>query len=132
MNRERFTKPMDVRPIRTERDYTEARAAIERLWEAEPGTREYDRLDVIATLVDAYEDQHHRQPPPDPVDAIRLRMGQLGLDRKDLEPLIGPRERVSDVLARRRGLSLAMIRRLHRRLGISADILIAGGKRRVK
>jgi HTH-type transcriptional regulator/antitoxin HigA len=123
---------MDVRPIRTEKDYAEARAAIERLWEAEPGTREYDRLDVIAALVDAYEDQHRRQPTPDPVDAIRLRMGQLGLDRKDLEPLIGPREWVSDVLARRRSLSLAMIRRLHRRLGISADILIAGGKRRVK
>jgi HTH-type transcriptional regulator/antitoxin HigA len=75
-------------------------------------------------LIEAYEEKHHAIPPPDPVDAIRFRMDQLDLDRKDLEEVIGSRARVSEVLSGRRSLSLAMIRRLHRRLGIPTDILI--------
>ena len=88
------------------------------------GTPEGDRLDVLATLIDAYEARHHPIDPPDPIEAIRFRMEQQGLTRRDLEPLIGSRARVTEVLNRKRSLSIAMIRRLHTELGISADVLI--------
>lgn len=114
----------DVRPIRTERDYEAALAEIERLWSARSGTPEGDRLDVLATLVDAYEAEHFPMDPPDPIEAIRFRMDQQGLTRKDLERLLGTRTRVSEVLNRKRGLSIGMIRRLHAELGISAEVLI--------
>lgn len=83
-----------------------------------------DRLDILATLIDVYESQHHPMDPPDPIEAIKFRMEQQGLTRKDLEPMIGPRNRVADILNRRRSLSIEMIRQLHDRLGISADVLI--------
>ena len=79
---------------------------------------------MLATLIDAYESEHFPMDPPDPIDAIRFRMEQQGLSRKDLEGLIGTRTRVAEVLNRRRGLSINMIRRLHERLGISAEVLI--------
>lgn len=115
---------MAIKPIRTEDDHELALEEIEQLWSAEPGTDDADRLDVLATLVDAYETKHHPIPPPDPVDAIVFRMDQLGLTRRDLEPYIGTRARVSEILNRTRKLSLAMIRRLHAELGIPADVLI--------
>src|SRR5262245_59323142 len=125
---------MDIKPIRTSKDHKAALAEVERLWEAKPGTPEHDQLDVLATLIEAYEAKHHPIPPPDPVEAIRFRMDQLDLDRKDLEALIGSRARVSEVLSGRRSLSLGMIRRLHRQLGIPAEVLIGGappeGRRR--
>jgi HTH-type transcriptional regulator/antitoxin HigA len=99
-------------------------ADIERLWGAETGTPEGDRLDILATLVDAYEARVLPMDPPDPIAAILFRMEQQGLSRKDLEPFIGSRARVSEVLNRKRGLSLDMVRRLHAGLGIPADILI--------
>ena len=114
----------EVRPIRTEADYTAALDEARRLWGAPVGSVDGDRLDVLATLIDAYETEHQPMDPPDPVAAIRFRMEQQGLTPEDLEPLIGPPARVADVLARKRGLSLAMIRRLHRHLGISAEVLI--------
>lgn len=117
---------MDIRPIRTERDHRAALKEIERLWEAAPGTRAHDRLEVLGTLVAAYEEAHHPIEPPDPVDAIRFRMEQLGLDRKDLEDCIGSRARVSEILNRKRVLTLGMIRRLHLKLGIPAEVLLAG------
>ena len=120
---------VDVKPIRSEADYEQALAEVERLWGAKSGTPEGDRLDVLATLIDAYEAQHHPMDPPDPVNAIRFRMEQQGLTRKDLEPMIGPRNRVADVLNRKRGLSIEMIRQLHERLGISADVLIRPSRR---
>lgn len=120
---------MDIKPIRNERDHARALADLEKLWDAKPGSPEHDRMDVLATLIDAYEDEHHPILPPDPVEAIRFRMEQLGLDRKALEKSIGSRARVSEVLARRRDLSLAMIRRLHRDLGIPAEILIGARSR---
>ena len=83
-----------------------------------------DRLDVLATLIDAWEAEHYPMDPPDPVEAIKFRMEQQRLTRKDLEPLIGTRTRVAEVLNRKRGLSIRMIRRLHARLGISAEVLI--------
>ena len=114
----------DLKPIRTEQDYEAALAEIERLWGASAGTPEGDRLDVLATLVDAYEAAHDPMDPPDPIEAIQFRMEQQGLTRKDLERLLGTRTRVSEVLNRKRGLSIAMIRRLHAELGIPAEVLI--------
>lgn len=114
----------ELKPIRTEADYDAALAEVERLWGAKSGTPEGDRLDVLATLIEVYEEKHHPMDPPDPVEAIRFRMEQQGLTRKDLEPMIGPRNRVADVLNRKRGLSIEMIRQLHDHLGISAEVLI--------
>jgi HTH-type transcriptional regulator/antitoxin HigA len=115
---------MQVKPIRTEQDYAAAIAEVGRLWDAKAGTPEGDRLDVLATLIDAYEAERDPIDPPDPIDAIKFRMEQQGLTRKDLERMLGTRTRVSEVLNRRRGLSIAMIRRLHAELGISAEVLI--------
>jgi len=114
----------DLKPIRNEADYDAALEDVGRLWGAKSGTPDGDKLDVLATLIDAYEAKHHPIDPPDPVEAIRFRMEQQGLSRKDLEPMIGPRNRVADVLNRKRGLSIDMIRQLHDGLGISAEVLI--------
>lgn len=114
----------EIKPIRSETDYEAALAKVERLWGARSGTPEGDRLDVLATLIDAYESEHHPIDPPDPVEAIKFRMEQQGLTRKDLEGILGSRTRIAEVLNRRRGLSINMIRRLHEKLGISAEILI--------
>jgi HTH-type transcriptional regulator/antitoxin HigA len=114
----------ELKPIRTKADYEKALSEVERLWGAKSGTSEGDRLDILATLIDAYETQHYPMDPPDPIEAIKVRMDQQGLSRKDLEPLIGTRTRVAEVLNRKRGLSIGMIRRLHDHLGISAEVLI--------
>jgi HTH-type transcriptional regulator/antitoxin HigA len=114
----------EVRPIRTKRDHEAALKEVERLWGAKVGTRDGDRLDVLATLIDAYEAEHYPMDPPDPIEAIKFRMEQQGLTRRDLEQIIGTRTRIAEVLNRKRGLSMAMIRRLHEHLGISAEVLI--------
>lgn len=114
----------DVKPIRTEADHAAAIAELARLWGAKSGTPEGDRLDVLATLIDAYEAKNHPMDPPDPIEAIRFRMEQQGLSRKDLEPIIGPRNRVAEVLNGKRKLSIEMIRKLHEHLGIPAEVLI--------
>ena len=114
----------DVKPIRGEADYEAALDEVASLWGAPGGTPRGDRLDVLATLIDAYETAHHPIDPPDPVEAIKFRMEQQGLTRRDLEEIIGTRTRIAEVLNRKRGLSIAMIRRLHDRLGISAEVLI--------
>jgi HTH-type transcriptional regulator / antitoxin HigA len=116
---------IQVLPIRTDSDHERAVARISALMGAAPGTPEGDELDVLATLVDAYEAKHYPVDAPDPVSAIQFRMEQQGLKRKDLEPLIGSRARVSEVLTRKRSLTLEMIRRVKRGLGISADLLIS-------
>ena len=120
----------EIKPIRTKRDYEAALKEVERLWGAKAGTTDGDRLDVLATLIDAYEGQHYPMDPPDPVEAIKFRMEQQGLTRRDLEEIIGTRTRIAEVLNRKRGLSIAMIRRLHERLGISADVLIRPSRKR--
>jgi HTH-type transcriptional regulator / antitoxin HigA len=119
----------DVKRIRTKKDYEAALAEMERLWGARSGTPAGDRLDVLATLIDAYEAVHYPMDPPDPIEAIKFRMEQQGLTRRDLEPLIGTRTRVAEVLNRRRSLSIGMIRRLHQALGISAEVLIQASRR---
>jgi HTH-type transcriptional regulator/antitoxin HigA len=118
---------MDIHPIRTEADHRAVLRQISALMETdpEPGTPEGDRLDMLATLVQAYEARHFPTEAPDPVEAIKFRMEQSGLTVKDLEPIIGRSNRVYEVLNRKRPLTLAMIRRLHRRLGIPAEVLIA-------
>ena len=120
----------EVRPIRTKRDYEAALKEVERLWGAKTGTRDGDRLDVLATLIDAYKADRYRMDPPDPIEAIKFRMEQQGLTRRDLEEIIGTRTRIAEVMNRKRGLSIAMIRRLHERLGISADVLIRPRRKR--
>ncbi|CFN38205.1 Predicted transcription regulator containing HTH domain [Bordetella pertussis] len=117
---------MEIRPVRTEADYKSALKEISRLMESDPelGTPDGDRLDVLATLVQAYEARHYPIDLPDPVEAIKFRMEQGGLTPKGLEPMIGKRNRVYEVLNRKRGLTLPMIWRLHTELGIPAESLI--------
>jgi HTH-type transcriptional regulator / antitoxin HigA len=119
----------DVKPIRSEADYDAAMEEVAALWGAVSGTPEGDRLDVLATLIDAYEAKHHAMDAPDPIEAIKFRMEQQGLTRKDLEDIIGTRTRIAEVFNRKRGLSIDMIRRLHDRLGISAEVLIRPSRR---
>jgi HTH-type transcriptional regulator/antitoxin HigA len=121
---------MDVRPIRTEADHEAALAEIETLMDAKEGTPEGDRLDVLATLVEAYEMAHIPIEAPDPISAILFMMEQKQLGRRDLEPAIGTRARVAEVLNRRRALTLPMIRRLSGLLDIPADVLIQPYKTR--
>lgn len=115
---------MDIQPIKTEADYEQALTEINVLWGAELDTPEGDRLDILMTLVEAYEAKHHPIDPPDPVDAILFRMEQEGLTRKDLEPILGSRARVSEVLNRKRSLSLEMIRNLHKHFNIPLESLV--------
>jgi HTH-type transcriptional regulator / antitoxin HigA len=119
----------EIKPIRTEADYQAALAEVERLWGAKSGTPKGDRLDVLATLIEVYEERRYPMDPPDPIEAIKFRMEQQGLTRKDLEAMIGTRTRITEVLSRKRALSIAMIRRLHEKLGIPAHILIRPSRR---
>jgi HTH-type transcriptional regulator/antitoxin HigA len=120
---------MEIKPIRTEADYEAALAEVERLWGAEPGTPDGDRFEVLFTLVEAYEEKQYPILPPDPVEAIKYYMDSRGLDRRDLEQYIGPSGRVSEVLSRKRPLTLAMIRKLNAGLGIPAEVLIQSSAR---
>jgi len=115
---------MRIKPIRTEADYEASLKQIERLFDAKPGSTEADYLEVITTLIESYEEKHYAIPLPDPIDAIRYHMESRGLSRRELEPFIGSRARVSEVLNRRRPLTMEMIRNLHNGLGISAEVLI--------
>jgi HTH-type transcriptional regulator/antitoxin HigA len=124
---------MNVKPIKNESDYDAALAEIAELMDARANTPEGDRLDVLVTLVEAYEEKHWRVNPPDPIEAIKLRMQQRGLSRNDLEKVLGSKSRVSEVLNRKRPLTIEMIRRLHGMLGIPAESLIqATTTRRVR
>jgi HTH-type transcriptional regulator/antitoxin HigA len=119
-----------VAPIRNESDYDAALARIEVLMDAAPGSSRGDLLDVLVTLVEAYEEKRWRIEPPDPIDAIKARLEQRGLTRSHLEKMLGTRGRVSEILNRKRPLTLEMIRRLHRDLGIPAESLIQPTTRR--
>lgn len=115
---------IEVRPVRTERDYEAALAEIGLLMTARPGTPDGDRLDVLSTLVEAYEAEHHAIDAPDPIALVEFVMEQRGMDRADLGEFIGARGRVSEVLSKKRALSLPMIRKLHTGLGLSASVLV--------
>lgn len=120
----------DVKPIRTSKDHERAMKEVESLWGAKSGTPKGDRLDVLATLIDAWEAIHYPMDPPDPIEAIKFRMEQQGLTRKDLEGIIGTRARIAEVPSGKCELSIAMIRRLNEQLGIRADVLIRPAKKR--
>ncbi len=114
---------MDIKPIRTESDYEQTLQEIERLFNVEPGSPEFDKLEVLSTLVEAYEEKHYSIPLPDPIEAIEYHMERLGWTRKDLEPFIGGPPRVSEILNRKRPLTMRMIRNLHSALNIPVEIL---------
>jgi len=115
---------MEIRPIKNEADYLTALDEIDRLFDAVPDTPDGDKLEVLVTLVEAYEEEHYSIPAPDPIEAILYYQESRGLSRRDLEVCIGSRARVSEVLNRKRPLTMEMIRKLHSVLGIPSDILI--------
>ena len=115
---------MEIKPIRTKADHRAALKEIEALMNAKAGTPEGERLDVLSTLVEAYERKHFPMDLPDPVEAIKFRMEQSGLAPKDLVPMIGQLNRVYEILNRKRPLTLPMTRALHERLGIPSELLI--------
>jgi HTH-type transcriptional regulator / antitoxin HigA len=119
----------EIKPIRNDKDYEAALAEVERLWGARSGTPRGDRLDVLATLIEVYEGERVPIDPPDPIEAIKFRIEQQGLTRKDLEEMNGTRTRIAEVLGRKRGLSIAVIRRLHDKLGIPAEVLIRSSRK---
>jgi len=115
---------MEIRPIKTKADHRKALKEIERLMDAKPDTPDGDRLEVLVTLAEHYESAHDAIEAPDPIEAVLYHMESRGLTRRDLEPYLGSRARVAEILNRRRTLTIEMIRRLHDGLGISADVLI--------
>jgi len=115
---------MEIRPIKNEDDYKAALREVERLFDAAPDTADGDRLEVLTTLLEAYEKNHFSIPSPDPVEAIKYWMESRGITRQELAPIMGSRARVSEIFNHRRGLTLTMIRNLHDKLGIPAEALI--------
>lgn len=116
---------MTIKPIKTERDYQRVLRKIENLWDAKPNTARGDRLEVLVTLVEAYEQKHHRIDPPDPIEAIKFRMEQLELKPSDLADILGSRSRVSEILNKKRKLTVEMMKSLRKRLSIPAESLLA-------
>lgn len=116
---------MDIKPIRNEADLAIAMARLDELWGAPIGTPEGDELEILALLIEKYEDEHYPMPPSDPIEAIKFRMDQQGLTPRDLEPFIGSSGRVSEVLNRKRKLSLTMIKKLHKGLRIPYESLLS-------
>jgi len=116
---------MEIRPIKTESDYQSALSRIEELWGAKKDTLEGDELDLLITLVEAYELKHYPIAPPDPIDAIKFRMEQMGMSKSDMVQYLGSQSRVSEILNRKRGLTLNMIKSLYKGLKIPLEILLA-------
>jgi len=116
---------MTIKPIRTDRDHEKALARVDKIFGAKPGTSEFDELDVLATLIDAYEREHYPIDPPSPVEAIKFRMEQGQYTRADLAKLLGSSAKVAEVLQRKRALSKVMIVRLHREFAIPYDVLLS-------
>lgn len=119
---------MKIEPIRTEKDLKKALLRIDKIIDSKPGGKEYDELEILSTLVEAYEGKHHPIDPPDPIQAILFRMEQQELKQADLAPLMGGANRVSEVLSKKRKLSLKMIRNLHSKLRIPFESLMAPAK----
>lgn len=117
-----------IKPIKTKKDYENALKEIERLFHAKPNTPDGDRLDILVTLTQVYEESHYPIDFPDAIEALRYWMESRGLDRKDLEPYIGTRARIAEILGYKRDLTLEMIRKLHDNLHIPAELLIKRSK----
>ena len=116
---------MNIKPIKSEKDYENALKRVDELWDSEEGTPEGDEFEILFTLVEAYEKKYYPIGKPDPIEAIRFRLDQMGLTEKDLSKILGSRSRKHDILSGKRKLSLKMIRKLHEELNIPAEILIA-------
>jgi HTH-type transcriptional regulator / antitoxin HigA len=114
---------MEIKPIRTEKEYEAALARIEEIFDAEPDTPEGDELEILSSLVETYERRHYPIGMPDPIEAIKIRMDDLGLNRKDLEDAIGSKGRISEILNRKRPLTLPMVQRLSEKLGLPTEVL---------
>ena len=114
---------MNIRPIKTKYDYTNTLSQIESLMDAKPNTPQMDELEVLTILVEAYEEQHYKIEAPDPIEAIKFRMEQEGLKQKDLVSIVGSKSRVSEILNKKRKLTLEMIRNLHKQLHIPIESL---------
>jgi len=114
---------MNIKPIKNEEDYTQTLKYIENLMDAKPNTPQMDELEVLTTLVEAYEEQHYKIEAPDPIEAIKFRMEQEGLKQKDLVAIVGSKSRVSEILNRKRKLTIEMIRNLHKQLHIPIESL---------
>lgn len=118
---------MNIKPIRNDVDLRDAFKRLEPLYQAQEGSAEADEMEILVTLIEAYENKHYPINSADPIEAIKFRMEQKGLTQKDLEPYIGSSWRVSEMLSRKRGLSLAMVRRLHEGLQIPYESLLSAG-----
>ncbi len=115
---------MEIRPIKTEKDYNLALTRLEEIFDAKSGTSNGDELEVLGILIDQYENEHFPVGLPDPIEAIKFRMEQLGFNQNDLANIVGLKSRASEILNRKRKLSLEMIRQLHDKLNIPTDVLI--------
>ena len=115
---------MEIKPIKTDKDYQKALKRLEKIFHARPGTKEGDELDILALLIERYEEEHYPIEAPDPIEAIKFRMEQMGYKQKDLEDIIGYKGRVSEILNRKRKLSLEMIRSLHEKMNIPLESLV--------
>jgi len=116
---------MNLKPIKTETDYQEALLKLEKIFDAPIGTKKSDEADILAILIDEYEKEHYPIEAPDPIEAIKIRMEEMKLKQQDLIPEIGGKSRVSEILNRKRRLTIEMIRKLTRRLNLSAELLIS-------
>jgi len=114
---------MNIKPIKSEKDYTATLSLIEKLMDALPNTPQMDELEVLTTLIEAYEEQHYKIDAPDPIEAIKFRMEQEGLKQKDLVSIVGSKSRVSEILNKKRKLTIEMIRNLHKQLHIPVESL---------
>ena len=115
---------MAIKPIKTKKDYQAAMNRLEVIFDAKPGTPEGDELEVLGILIDKYEQEHYPIGYPDPIEAIKFRMEQLGYSQSDLARVVGLKSRASEILSKKRKLTLEMIRQLHQALGIPTDVLI--------
>ncbi len=115
---------MNIKPIKTEKDYQKALTRLEEIFDSRPGTPDGDELDILALLIERYEDEHYPIEAPDPIEAIKFRMEQMGYKQKDLEKIIGYKGHVSEILNKKRKLTLEMVRNLHEKLNIPLNALI--------
>lgn len=115
---------MELKPIRSEEEYEKALQRLDELFDSEPGTKEGDELEVLALIIEDYEDKHFPIEPPHPIEAIKFRMEQMGMKQKDLGDILGHKSRASEILNNKRKLTLKMIRRISKKLNISTDVLV--------
>jgi HTH-type transcriptional regulator / antitoxin HigA len=115
---------MKIKPIRTEEDYSAALARLEKIFDSDPGTKDGDELEILALLIEDYESKHYPIGPPDPIEAIKFRMEQMGLKQSDLGEILGHKSRASEILNRKRKLTLGMIRTLNEKWNISTEVLV--------